>query len=139
MYLHQNKQSTILQPAHLSFTRQFISLQALNLLVVPTKPSLPVKLGLNLRCCFLQTYCKISLYTNLPEIRQFLSYFCIFLSLYQMTPLHLAAQRGRYNLVRYLVDKDADVNIQDINGVRLILCAVCSHATERGCISDYAL
>ena len=49
-----------------------------------------------------------------------------------MTPLHLAAQRGRYNLVGYLVDKDADVNIQDINGVRLILCAVCSHATEKG-------
>ena len=50
-----------------------------------------------------------------------------------MTPLHLAAQRGRYNLVGYLVDKDADVNIQDINGVRLIQCAVCSYATEKGC------
>ena len=50
-----------------------------------------------------------------------------------MTPLHLAAQRGRYNLVGYLVDKGADVNIRDINGVRLILYAVCSHVTERGC------
>jgi len=36
-----------------------------------------------------------------------------------MTPLHLAAQRGQYNLVGYLVGKGADVNAKDLNEVRL--------------------
>ena len=55
-----------------------------------------------------------------------------------MTPLHLAAQRGRYNLVGYLVGKGANVNIQDLNGVRLKqlmhgnLGLVYSHPTDRG-------
>ena len=35
-----------------------------------------------------------------------------------MTPLHVAAQRGeRISIVEYLVDKGADINIEDDNGV----------------------
>ena len=34
-----------------------------------------------------------------------------------MTPLHLAAESGHIKIVNYLVDKGADINIQDDNGV----------------------
>ena len=34
-----------------------------------------------------------------------------------MTPLHLAAESGRIKILNYLVDKGADINIQDDNGV----------------------
>ena len=34
-----------------------------------------------------------------------------------MTPLHLAARRGHVDIVRYLVDKGADINIKDENWV----------------------
>ena len=34
-----------------------------------------------------------------------------------MTPLHLAAESGRIKVLRFLVDKGADVNDQDDNGV----------------------
>ena len=30
-----------------------------------------------------------------------------------MTPLHLAARQGHVDIVRYLVDKGADLNIKD--------------------------
>ena len=39
-----------------------------------------------------------------------------------MTPLHLAAERGRFKIVEYftgLAEKGADVNIQDNNGVSI--------------------
>ena len=42
-----------------------------------------------------------------------------------MTPLHLAAERGRYNLVGYLVHKDANVNAKDRNGVGLQTTSGC--------------
>ena len=38
-------------------------------------------------------------------------------SLCQMTPLHVAAERGHTKIVEYLVNKGADINIQDKNGV----------------------
>ena len=34
-----------------------------------------------------------------------------------MTPLHLAARQGHVDIVRYLVDKGADLNIKDEDGV----------------------
>ena len=34
-----------------------------------------------------------------------------------MTPLHLAAESGHIKILRYLVDQEADINIQDDNGV----------------------
>ena len=34
-----------------------------------------------------------------------------------MTPLHLAAESGRIKVVKYLVERGADINIQDENGV----------------------
>ena len=40
-----------------------------------------------------------------------------FLSLYQITPLHLAAESGNIKILNHLVDKGADVNIQEDNGV----------------------
>ena len=43
----------------------------------------------------------------------------VVLSLRQMTPLHVAAERGgRFNIVEYLVGKEADINIKDNNGVK---------------------
>ena len=54
-----------------------------------------------------------------------MSYFCILFPLHQLTPLHLAAERGRYNLVKYLVDQGADVNIQDLHGVMLQTTSAC--------------
>ena len=34
-----------------------------------------------------------------------------------MTPLHLAAESGRIEILNFLVDQGADINIQDDNGV----------------------
>ena len=42
---------------------------------------------------------------------------CFFFSLYQMTPLHVAAERGHTKIVDYLVSKGADINSQDKKGV----------------------
>ena len=39
------------------------------------------------------------------------------LSLYQMTPLHLAAKRAHVKIVKYLVSKGADTDIKDKEGV----------------------
>ena len=39
------------------------------------------------------------------------------LSLHQWTPLHIAVKRGRNDIVKYLVDNKADVNIQDADKV----------------------
>ena len=47
--------------------------------------------------------------------------FCLyFLSLHQMTPLHLAAESGHIKVIKNLVARRADINIQDDNGV--IIC-----------------
>lgn len=48
-----------------------------------------------------------------------------FLSLYQMAPLHMAAERGRYEVVGYLASKGADKNIQDEEGV-----GICDPTTD---------
>ena len=40
-----------------------------------------------------------------------------------MTPLHLAAERGRAKVVNYLAGNGADsINIQDQIGVNIIMC-----------------
>ena len=41
-----------------------------------------------------------------------------------MTPLHLAAERGRWVVLKHLVDQGADVHIQDQNGVKFICVTV---------------
>ena len=38
-----------------------------------------------------------------------------------MTPLHVAAERGYLKIVEYLVSKEADIDIQDNNGVILFV------------------
>lgn len=40
-----------------------------------------------------------------------------FLSLNQITALHIAAERGHIKIVEYLADKGADIDIQDKKGV----------------------
>ena len=42
-----------------------------------------------------------------------------FVSLHQVTPLHLAAEGARIKVVNDLVGKGADVNIKDHNGVSI--------------------
>ena len=37
--------------------------------------------------------------------------------LHQMTPLHAAAEKGRFNIIKPLVDKGANINIEDNDGV----------------------
>ena len=37
-----------------------------------------------------------------------------------MTPLHMAAKRGCLEIVRYLIDQGAAVNIKDDNGVNIL-------------------
>ena len=46
-----------------------------------------------------------------------------FPSLHQLTSLHLAAESGRIKILKYLVDKRADINHQDDNGVITTTCA----------------
>ena len=40
-----------------------------------------------------------------------------------MTPLHLAVESDRINIVSYLLDQKADINSQDDNGVMLYVNA----------------
>ena len=53
------------------------------------------------------------------------------ISLYQMTPLHLAAKGGRGNVVNYLGGNEAIINIQDLDGVKKIMCITCDCINER--------
>ena len=39
-----------------------------------------------------------------------------------MTPLHLAAESGRIEILNFLVGKGADINVQDDNGVITGIC-----------------
>ena len=43
-------------------------------------------------------------------------------SLHQMTPLHVAAERGYVKIVDYLVVKGAEIDIRDENGVIICGC-----------------
>ena len=55
------------------------------------------------------------------KFSRFLAYLFLFFSLYQRTPLHLAAEKGRYKtIVVHLVDKGADVDMTDNNEVNTI-------------------
>ena len=44
-----------------------------------------------------------------------------FVSPNQMTPLHVAAENGRFKLVKLLVNKKADINIKDNDGVSKVV------------------
>ena len=64
---------------------------------------------------------KSKLYSHQPEIQLVSGLFVSFFSLYQRTPLHLAAEKGRYKtIVVYLVDNGADVDMRDNNEVNTI-------------------
>ena len=52
------------------------------------------------------------------------------ISLYQMTPLHLAAKRGHGNVVNYLGGNETIINIQDLDGVKK-MCIMCDCINER--------
>ena len=49
----------------------------------------------------------------------------LFLSLYQRTPLHIAARHGCANVVEILVTNHAEKNIQDKDGVSVLLKSTC--------------
>ena len=56
----------------------------------------------------------VSVMTYMQVIQYFL--------FHQQTPLHLAAEKGRFeNTLKYLVDKGAGINIKDNKGVIVIL------------------
>lgn len=54
------------------------------------------------------------MYTRLPGHH---AKFCFFNSPHQMTPLHKAAVQGHVDTLQYLLDKGADIDIKDCNGV----------------------
>ena len=74
---------------------------------------------------------KSRLYSRLPESQLASG---IFIYLYQMTPLHLAAERGHYKTaVVSLVDNGANVDMRDDNEVNTFTTtADLSFAHERG-------
>ena len=45
----------------------------------------------------------------------------LLISLHQMTPLHVAVKKARTEVVKFLVDKEADINIKDGNGVNICM------------------
>ena len=56
------------------------------------------------------------------KVSQSLLLFVFVFSLHQMTPLHVAAEKGdRISIVKYLVDNGADINIKDDNEVSKIV------------------
>ena len=63
--------------------------------------------------------------------------------LHQMTPLHVAAARGRVKIVEYLVDHEQgpDVNIQDLKGVNIcdLWDVGIRRASVRGCLSHQSI
>ena len=62
--------------------------------------------------------CSISLNTKFLEVTLLLH----FLSLHQMTPLHVAAEQGgRNNIMKYLISRGADIDSTDNYGVNKFL------------------
>ena len=58
-----------------------------------------------------------------------MSFFFLLLAIcfsqYQLTPLHVAAEKGHSKIVEYLVgltDQEVDINTRDDNGVSIIMC-----------------
>ena len=49
-----------------------------------------------------------------------LKLFCLSVSLHQKVPLHMAAEEGHKDIVECLVDKGADINIKNNDGVKYI-------------------
>ena len=53
-----------------------------------------------------------------------------FLSLHQVTPLHLAAEGARIKMLKSLVDQKADINVQDHNKVKCRLSVGMTNFSE---------
>ena len=50
---------------------------------------------------------------------------CVVSSFSQMTPLHVAAEKGdRLDIVKYLCEEGADINIKDCSGVSEIILLI---------------
>ena len=60
-------------------------------------------------------------YSNLLHLL-ILHQFTVLNSIYQRTPLHIAAREGYFNTAKSLSDKGADITIEDVDGVSEILC-----------------
>ena len=67
----------------------------------------------------------VHFYSTHLGVSWFLAYLVVFF-FYQITPLHVAAERGHPRMVEYLVNKGANKDIQDKKGV--IMCDYSNHS-----------
>ena len=65
------------------------------------------------------SYSSVNCIVCIPIVSYFMSYF---ISLHQMTPLHVAVERALTEIVKFLVDRGADITIKDYNGVNIYVC-----------------
>ena len=63
--------------------------------------------------------CTIRLHSSMPESLLISCLYGYSFFSHQMTPLHVAAARGLVKIVEYLVEQEADINIQDHKGVSI--------------------
>ena len=59
----------------------------------------------------------MDIHNNLPGCQSISCFLLYFVSVYQMTYLHVAVEGGHMNTVKHLVDKGADINTKDDHGV----------------------
>ena len=74
---------------------------------------------------------------NLLDKRKFIYFSTFFFLFHQMTPLHLAAEGAHIKIVEYLVDQNANINIQDDNGVNTLDHAYISFYVQQWLIVHY--
>ena len=71
--------------------------------------------------CFILIVIEILVLLHLPGRQSFsVLYFCSFFLSYQMTPLHVAAEKGRYRTVEELIDLGAEISTEDNDEVGIL-------------------
>ena len=64
------------------------------------------------------------IFCNLSGSQSFSDLGLWFLSLHQMTPLHVAAKSARFQVVVYLADQGNNINTKDSDGVSIVFMCV---------------